>query len=291
MAYNEFSIGIVFYYPTKEQVNKVKEYSKLVNKIYIYDNSENNDDEYAATVTNIKGCDYFSHNLNDGIAKALNSLCQKSKLEGHNYILLLDQDSEFDLENISRLFEAVLEHQNKKIGVFAPESVPIKSLEECNQQKLLKSQVGIHEVKWKITSGSVIDLNAWESVRGFDEDLFIDKVDYDYCINLKKKGLKTVVVNNSILFQFLGEPNGGIINYSEHNYIRHYYIFRNRLYIYNKYDHKSKKIKKMLALSLSIFRHIFIIAFLENDKLKKFKAIKLGYVDYKNNRLGKCKHF
>lgn len=292
MSYDLFCVGVVFYYPTREQVDKIQEYLKLVNKVYIYDNSEDNKENFVNKVHDIKEFDYTFHNRNDGISKALNSLCTKARADGYDYILILDQDSIFDLNNISILFDAVSKNTGKNIGVFSPKSKPIKSIEETKKESVyIAGSHNISEISWTITSGSVIDLNVFIDVGGFDENLFIDKVDYDYCMTLKKQGYKTVVIQDAFLFQFLGEPSGGIFNFFQHNYIRHYYLFRNRFYIVDKYKESYQGYKKTLFLFSSIIRHILIILLFETDKYKKLAAINLAFKDYKNNKMGRCSHF
>ncbi|OMD98680.1 hypothetical protein BSK54_22015 [Paenibacillus odorifer] len=290
-VYHSFCVGVVFYNPTQLEADKIKEYSKIVSKYYVYDNTEREKPDYVNEVMYYDKCEYISHERNDGIAKALNYMCREAKKDGFKYILLLDQDSIFDLANIKLLFESIQQNNRSDIGVYAPESKYIKSIKEYDIYKAETSMINRNdykEVDWRITSGSVIDLDVFMLVGEFDENLFIDRVDYDYCRYINKYGYKTVVVQNSILYQFLGEAQGGIFNFTQHNYIRHYYIFRNRLYIMNKYKDEYKGTRKIVLLCLSITRHIGKVLLFESDKTRKMKAMKAAYKDYKNNEMGKC---
>lgn len=287
-VFDSFCIGVVLYYPTKEEVEKLKEYSKIVQSIYVYDNTESNKPDFINNVQTFDNCIYISNNRNDGISKSLNYLCEKAIEDGFKYILLLDQDSIFDITNIKKLFTSIKKCALENVGVFAPLSKPIKSYKESSYsyKENMNNEV-IREVDWKITSGSVIDLDVFNTIGGFDENLFIDKVDYDYCKTLKKNGYKTVEVSNSFLYQFLGEAQGGIFNFSQHNPIRHYYLFRNRLYIVKKYKEDYKGTRKLIFLLLSITRHILSVLIFESEKLRKIKAMSQAYKDYKNKKMGK----
>jgi rhamnosyltransferase len=290
MKFDLFCVGIVFYYPTKEQVEKVQKYSELVDRIYIYDNSENYKDDFVKQVEHFNNCHYFHRNYNNGISSALNYLCNKALLDGYKYILILDQDSLLDLENISILFDAVVGNQNKDIGVFSPKSKPILSIEDCKRVAKQNNKIqNVSEVEWTITSGSVIDLNIFSISGGFDENLFIDQVDYDYCKTLKQLGYKTVIIEDALLFQFLGEPCIRIFNIYQHNHIRHYYIFRNRLYMMDKYEIRG--VKRSLFLFFAILKHILKVSLFESDKFKKFSSILFAIKDYKNNKMGRSIRF
>ncbi|MFD1772528.1 glycosyltransferase [Paenibacillus rhizophilus] len=290
MIYDSFCVGIIFYNPTKEQIQKVRDYSKIVDKIYIYDNSEGNVDAAVLELIQRDYCEYLGDKRNDGISIALNYLCNKAIQDRYKYILLMDQDSIFDLGNMTKLFEVVSNNSVENIGVFSPKSTAIRFIEDIDrEQKNVERSPEVDEVSWSITSGSVIDLKIFNITGGFDENLFIDKVDYDYCINIKSFGYKTVVVQNSLLYQFLGEPTAGIINYYQHNYIRHYYMFRNRLYILDKYQ--KNKLNKVFHLVVSSLKHIGMVLLLESSKIKKINAMRKGFFDYRNRKMGKCSHY
>ena len=45
------------------------------------------------------------------------------------------------------------------------------------------------EVNMVITSGNIINLSLYKNIEGFNEELFVDFVDFDLCYQIKEKGL------------------------------------------------------------------------------------------------------
>lgn len=287
-SFDEFAVGVVFYNPTEEEVFRVKNYLAIAPRIYIYDNTAEKNRLLYLSKLDLENCTYIFQNRNDGIAVALNALCQSAKQDGFQYLLLLDQDSIFKVGNIERLFHEVKVHAVGDIGVYAPEIRYIKSNNVLSTEILNRSIPSeMSEIPWAITSGSVISLESFIQSKGFDENLFIDKVDYDYCVQLRKQGYKTVRITGTMLYQFLGETQGGYFKFSGHNPIRHYYLFRNRLYLVQKYKENYKGTRKFAFLSLSIIRHLCLVLFFESSKIEKFKAMINAYRDYKKGKMGK----
>ena len=58
-----------------------------------------------------------------------------------------------------------------------------------------KKETGFEDIDYCITSGSLMNVEITLSVGGFDESMFIDKVDCDVCINLKKHGYRIVRID------------------------------------------------------------------------------------------------
>ena len=103
-----------------------------------------------------------------------------------------------------------------------------------------------------MTSGNLVNLDAFRQVGPFMDELFIDSVDHEYCIRLQINGYKVIQLNGVLLEHTLGErrkhlfiyplnffkKNKSIVSYkivNNHNYIRKYYMVRNRLYVSRKY--------------------------------------------------------
>lgn len=72
---------------------------------------------------------------------------------------------------------------------------------------------------------------------------------------------------------------------TNHNPIRRYYITRNRLYVWKEYFYVDKT--WILRDIISFIGEMIKIVLWENKKLLKFKMIKKGIYDYKNNIYGK----
>lgn len=255
---------------------------ELVDNIIIIDNSESdnwlNDFLYDNETIHIAKL-----NSNLGIAKALNIGYNLALESGSEWVLSMDQDSYVPTFIIDVYNEYIEKHQDKKIGALMP------SFYLChNAVNIIGGQD--EECEDYMTSGSLVNLQAYKEVGGFNDELFIDMVDTDFGFKLIQHGysivrLKDVVMNhnigNSTDISFLGKHLFYITN---HNYIRRYYITRNLLYIRKIYK---DQFKEYASPNLRILKSIIRIVLFEKDKLRKLESVRLGIKDFKNNRYGK----
>ena len=149
------------------------------------------------------------------------------------------------------------------------------------------------EVLTEITSGALTKASIYKSVGLYDEKLFIDLVDHDYCLSLNKKGFKVIQVNSAILIHNLGESvKKSILGLkmipTNHSPLRRYYMSRNRHYIWNKYK-KDFPGWVLTDKRRFITENLKIVLF-EDNKIEKFKYIREGIRDYKNNIFGEFKN-
>ena len=115
----------------------------------------------------------------------------------------------------------------------------------------------IEDVDICITSGSMTNLKIWKDLGGFDDWLFIDLIDNDYCKKIKLNNYRIVRVNTVLMNQEFGEIKsksefwtkfyvklGEIlrnVNVQKLSYekivnpLRVYYTNRNILYLNKKY--------------------------------------------------------
>lgn len=222
---------------------------------------------------------------NLGIAKALNEGFMIAKSKGAEWVLTMDQDSELRPDMIPEYIQ-FLRSNNEKIGLLAP----LINMYAGEEKQVSNTYYRIDEA---ITSGSLISMEAFDNVGGFKEELFIDGVDFEFCWNLKKHGYSIYQLNSVVMQHQLGETKeyklfGKHIFYvTNHNFIRRYYMTRNSLYI--RYLYADIMPKPSILESLGIVS-LFKIVFFEKDVIRKFKAIKLGQQDFKNNKFGKYDH-
>ena len=112
---------------------------------------------------------------NIGIASSLNAGVKQAKELGYSWFLTLDDDSRIYKDIVSKL----IQFHDASISKY---KVGIISLSRYNDQSQSKSSVEIK--RGVITSGSLFNINIFELVGGFREELFIDLVDYEFCIQI-----------------------------------------------------------------------------------------------------------
>lgn len=174
------------------------------------------------------------NHCNLGIASALNIGIRKALELGAEWIATFDQDSSV----VEDFFAAELGCLK---NCHHPESVALISPRHLEPD----SDAGIHEascrtIRTAMTSGSLIRASVFERVGYYDESLFIDYVDFDFCLRLWQHGFRVVRSGEARLLHRLGSAEthpflGMQIKIKTHRAWRRYYIMRNRVLIYRRY--------------------------------------------------------
>ena len=118
---------------------------------------------------------------------------------------------------------------------------------------------------------------SWNTIKGFDDLLFIDKVDTDYGIRVNNAGFKVVRDNRVMLNHELGNMNckvllGRTIYVTNHNPTRIYYQCRNTIYLGKKVDLPNPAIE-----TWKIITKILLFESHKKEKIKNaFKGIQDG---------------
>ena len=141
-----------------------------------------------------------------------------------------------------------------------------------------------------ITSGSLIKAEIFEAAGFYDETLFIDYVDTDFCLRVQKGGYKILSVSSAFLEHELGQRQarhffGLQISFRIHTAWRYYYIFRNRLLLYRRYWAIAPGwlLHDLRWLILEVGR-IFL---LEDGRKPKIRALMHGIKDGLRNKAGR----
>lgn len=265
---------VIWYNPKEEFVKNIDSYIDFLGILYVYDNSDKSNFNLLKSNKNLHKIKYISKGKNEGVAYPLNEISQKCYSLEYEWLLTMDQDSYFQKDTIFNFFRNI---NIRNVGVLAPTYIyqPTKNL----KQKIENKNVDI-----VITSGNLINLLIYNEVGGFDNSLFIDEVDHDYCLKLKSKNKQIIQQSDVFLIHELGEKKQKYkVNYTEHNEIRKYYIWRNKLYMAKKYKHLKKEYYLYLLKDL-----VKILCF-EKDTVIKLKNIIRGLMDFSKNRMGKRK--
>ena len=271
-----FAIIVVWYNPTNAQIWYSKKLATLWSPVYIIDNSPGLD---SSPTLEAAECHYYWMGNNLGIATALNHGCKLAMTSGSEYVLMLDQDS---VINPSMLHN----HIKYARAIFSDQRVAVVST--SSQFHVDQSSPQPIDVKTAITSGSIIRLSSWCVIGGFNDALFIDQVDHDFCIRLRLRGFR-VLVNPVIVMQHrVGDPIekktlGFRISSTNHHWIRRYYQVRNSLYLRSWYPTESKPLIFYLR---DLIEMIISILVLEDHRKRKLYAILIGIVDFYRNRTG-----
>ncbi len=291
---NKVAAIIVSYNPDNNLLDSVNLLINQVEKIIIVDNGSK--DKNKKDINLIKDIDKQKINIvfneeNLGIATALNIGVKQALKDGYDWILTMDQDSKASSNMIEKMLEVynnIDKNERDNILSIFPNFVDerVQSIEE-------NSNMSSYEyVDADITSGNLLKAEVFDKVGFFDDSLFIDLVDTDFCMRLNEKNIKMIKVRDAILYHSLGESQSvksGFLkfNTSNHSALRRYYMTRNRFYTWEKY-------KDLNSFTLNrdkkLFKKEFVKIILgEKDKVNKIRMVFKGYKDYKKGIRGKLK--
>lgn len=285
---------IVSYNPDNNLLDSVNLLINQVQKIIIVDNGSEN--KKKKDINLIKDIDKQKINVifneeNLGIATALNIGVKQALKDGYDWVLTMDQDSKASsnmIEKMLEIYNNIDKNERDNILSIFPNFVDerVQSIEE-------NSNMSSYEyVDADITSGNLLKAEVFDKVGFFDDSLFIDLVDTDFCMRLNEKNIKMIKVRDAILYHSLGESQSvksGFLkfNTSNHSALRRYYMTRNRFYTWEKY-------KDLNSFTLNrdkkLFKKEFVKIILgEKDKVNKIRMVFKGYKDYKKGIRGKLK--
>jgi rhamnosyltransferase len=265
------SAGIVLYNPDLPILKKnIEAIIGQVAHLCLIDNASDNIEEIEALLKNYS-VDLIKNSKNEGIAKALNQICDYAISRKSLWALTLDQDSICE----NNLIDRYSSYCNlSDIGMIT------SHFYDRNEEK--REENWLQEISYVdrcITSASLLNLKAYSAVGGFDESMFIDWVDYDISFAIQKFSWKILCLNYIGFTHEIGKKK--FVHWlwfkfkiQEHSVFRKYYIFRNRIYIQRKYPQSDKKINIW-----KLYIKLILSGLFEKNPIKKLRAEFKGIKD------------
>ncbi len=195
----------------------------------------------------------------------------------------MDADSKATPNMITLMLECLELYDHKTIGIISP--LHKNKFGKFSEKNIQENEIG-SKILTTMTSGNLLNLNAYKKVGPFIDKLFVDSVDHEFCLRLNLNNFLVIQANKVILKHNLGNLKKCFWFYST-NYspVRHYYATRNRLYLINRYKKDFPDFCK--KESIGILKDFIRILIAENQKFLKIKAMIQGYKDYRKNIFGK----
>jgi rhamnosyltransferase len=130
--------------------------------------------------------------------------------------------------------------------------------------------------------------NATRKLGPFDESLFIDAVDTEYCLRARQSGMM-ILQSHAVLSHSLGRTTyhrlfGLRFGTTNHSPGRHYYITRNRLRLLARYAGDWPWVWREVRGMLFDDAKIILV---EPNKWSKFRAMAAGAADALSGKFGK----
>lgn len=192
--------GIIIFNPELDRLKaNIRKLQKENVKIVFFVNGCNFEcDKYINTIENAI---VLTHGKNVGIATALNEIFECAKKMGEEWVLTFDQDSIISDEFLLQMTKKA-EKVDEGIACICPKVIDKRRIFPAN--KIVNYEGDEQYVQMCITSGSYTKVSAWMQVGKFDDYLFIDLVDNDFCKRLIQSGWKILRLNCMELNQEFG---------------------------------------------------------------------------------------
>lgn len=258
--------GIVLFNPDFEAVRRLASSLLLqTEQVILVDNSdEDNAAEFACV--DADRVTYLPNKANLGIAKALNQIMEAAQNAGFEWVLLMDQDSQVPENLVSSLLTCA----EDKTAIIAP------FFYDRGTGRTYGTDGSVKEC---ITSGTLNRISAWDKVGRFDEWMFIDDVDNEYCDRLIREGWRVRQTNAATMSHAIGNTEiknffGKELHVLNHSAFRKYYLIRNRIYRQKKAGIFNARVSLIRSVAVTVK-----VLCYEEHKLGKIAAIWRGTVD------------
>lgn len=271
---------LVITYNSSDLLNLINNIKEQVDKIIIIDNNS----DFETQKDLIKLSKEYNIRLifskeNIGIAGALNRGITEARKFEYEWVITFDQDSIPFINIVELISEVYNLYTNKNdIGAIGVNFPMVNEQSYFNFSKTKRYR----KKDYLITSGCLLSLNTLFSIGGFREDLFIDNVDLEYSLRLRKNNKVSLITQEWGMFHKVGDPKrkkiGPIyVSTSNHNWKRRYYMARNHVILCKEYFLYFPYF--ILKLNFFFFLSLFQILFLECDRRNKIRNSFQGIVD------------
>jgi len=286
-GYNMLKIyaGIITYNPDMDKLKaNVTAVLSQVDGLIVVDNGSSNLSDIKTLISSSEDSITLIENPdNKGVAYALNQIFKYADSESVDWVLTLDDDSQC-YPNLVGMYKEFID--SNKVENLA--SLTCLREDRKYKEKNLSNIIGGADtvqfsqdfsfVDTCITSGNLVSVDAWMKVKGFNNKLFIDMVDDDFCLRLRGTGYNIVRIsevgylhelgNDIIKVRFLGREKT-VFAYSLK---RKYYTARNVRYIVKTYN-----LGLLNNYNTYLIKRILGTLLYEKNKIKGLKAYIKGY--------------
>ena len=278
---------IVTYEPDSFFESRVRVLCKQVSQVVVVDNSiKKNKADFFSDHNLHANVSIIRNGKNLGLGFALNQGVHFAQSLGFTYVILFDQDSEVYENTIAMMCKISMSIEDQSFGMLG---AAYKSMPDSKS-----SAISYVKKKGIITSGSLVPISLFENVGEFRSDYFIDCLDSEFCLRLRKHGYSIYQTSTNLLKHAVGDPiNHKIFGLrflsTRHSADRRYYIARNHLVMLREYRNMLSKMPFfwfIKTIRRSMYYAWIVICF-EREKMLKLKAIATGIKDGLFNKMGK----
>jgi len=222
---------------------------------------------------------------NLGIATALNQGVRLLRDKGCQFLFLFDQDSTITpgyAETMTACF--VDSRKTRSLAILVPRYV------DRRFGSVLAPPTGGSGLEAATTSGSLMPIEIFSIAGFFADELFIDGVDYEYSLRVRRIGFTIDECQAAILLHSPGTPThhalaGKSVQAANYSPLRRYYQERNKIWVAKRYAQTFPGFcAGQFLISLKDFLKIWLF---EAEKWRKTRYFLAGVRDGLSGRTGK----
>ncbi len=223
---------------------------------------------------------------NLGIAAAQNIGIAEALSQGHEFILITDQDTLYPPEFVNEMLDGF--KFDSSVGVVVPDVFDeikgnLQGFTKRNSKTFSRRRLDkIETVLHANASGMLIKRDCFTKIGLMKEDLFIDWVDFEWCWRCLRENVLIVALPHVIINHKLGDERRKLFFYavSARNDQRYFYIIRNAVDIFIR--NKSLNSGLKISLFFKIIAYFFGYLVLSKHRLSTLcvllKAIGFGLI-------------
>lgn len=268
---------VTLYYPDKSVVENVRKLYLQVDNIILLDNTPYIDNSKLFIELNVR---YIPNFRNLGLSAAFNSGFDLIKEKHVDYIVFFDQDSQVNDGHIKVLVEDFVElSKHYKIGCIGPSFYDRNSNKLVENMDRVSLSNNLYSVKSLITSSLLTTPEIFKDINGWNEKIFLDYADWDFCWRMLDKSYLLVQDGTVVLNHSLGDSavNIGKLSFPKYSPIREYYRIRDCLKLFKK-KYVPFKYKLRFIYTFSVEPFIYLILF--PDRVKRVRLIFRAFKDF-----------
>lgn len=275
---------IVTHFPRQPIIDRIAMLAPQVSEIVLVDNGSTGEPlaslEDAAAVSSAT---LIRLGDNRGIAHALNVGLEFARRQQCHWLATFDQDSIASDDMLEDMLQVARRYPYaERIGMIAP--VHIDRWLGFNYAPVACERQG---PGWRVlytsmTSGNLLAVSAATAVGGFEEALFIDYVDHELCLRLRRNGYHVLEASQVHLTHSLGSLWAHRLGrralwVTHHSATRRYYMTRNRLILWARYGRSEGRWVR--SDMLAFVRELLGILLYERERSAKLGMVLLGVLD------------
>jgi len=279
---------VVSYHPDADVIEDLKLLREQLRCVVVVDNGST-----AASLQLLRdaqeqvGFSLIANPENMGIATALNQGALFLRDKGCQFVFLFDQDSSITpgyVETMTQCFADAL--KTRLLAILVPRYV------DRRFGSVLEPPTGHGgHLEAATTSGSLMPIEIFGRAGLFADELFIDGVDYEYSLRVRRFGYTIEECKQAVLLHSPGTPThhaffgGKRFQAANYSALRRYYQERNKIWVAKRYARQFPLFcAKQFFISAKDFLKIWLV---ESDKWRKTRFFFNGILDGLRGRTGK----